>query len=134
MSTISTTRENQFLRRAFLLDAVATGGLGLALAAGAGHLEELLGMPTMLLREAGLICMVFAAWLAFALTRERLTNAMVWFAVGVNTLWVLASLGLLASGWVEPTWLGVAFVVAQALVVVVFAELQYLGMKRARQA
>lgn len=131
MSTIAIPREIKPLRRAFLFDAVATGGLGVALAVAAGPLQELLGLPTMLLREAGLICVGFAAWLAFALTRERITNAMAWFAIGVNTLWVLASLGLLVSGWVEPTWLGVAFVVAQAVIVVVFAALQYLAAKRA---
>lgn len=134
MSTLTASHETQPLRRAFLLDAVATGSMGLALAIGAGSLQELLGLPTMLLREAGLICVAFAAWLAFALTRDRITKAMAWFAVGVNVLWLLASLGLLASGWVNPTWLGVAFVVAQAVIVVVFAELQYLGAKRALRA
>lgn len=133
MNTLA-RQEHQPLRRAFLLDAVATGGMGIALAVGAGPLQELLGLPTMLLREAGLICVGFAAWLAFALTRDRITNAMARIAIGVNTLWVLASLGLLASGWVKPTWLGVAFVVAQAVIVVVFAELQYLGAKRVRHA
>lgn len=133
MNTL-TRQEPQPLRRAFLLDAVATGGMGLALAVGAGSLQELLGLPTLLLREAGLICVVFAGWLAFALTRSRITKAMTWFAIVVNMLWVLASLGLLASGWVKPTWLGVAFVVAQAVVVMVFAELQYLGAKRAGHA
>ncbi len=131
MNTLATAHETQALRRAFLLDAVATGGMGLVLAIGAEALQDLLGLPTMLLREAGLICVVFAAWLGFALTRARITNAMAWFAIAVNTLWVLASLGLLVSGWVKPTWLGVAFVVAQAVIVVVFAELQYLGAKRA---
>ena len=118
------------LRRAFLLDAVATGGLGLAMAAGAPWLQPWLGLPVGLLQEAGLICIAFAACLAYALTRAGIGKAMSRFAIGVNALWVLASLGLLASGWVEPTTLGVVFVVAQALVVAVFAELQYLGARR----
>lgn len=131
MNTLVETRALQPLRRAFLLDAIATGTLGLALALAAGPLQPWLGLPVALLREAGFVCIAFAAWLGFALMRPALTRAMAGFAVGVNLLWVVASLGLVASGWVRPTALGVAFVVAQALVVAVFAGLQYLGARRA---
>jgi hypothetical protein len=132
MNTLVQPRQNQsLLRRAFALDAVATGGLGLAMAIAAEPLQPWLGLPVGLLREAGFICLAFAAFLAYALTRPLLTQGMARFAIAVNVTWILASFGLLATGWVQPTALGVAFVIAQALAVVVFTELQYLGMKRA---
>ena len=44
------------------------------------------------------------------------------------------SIGLLVSGWVAPTALGYAFVIAQAIVVGVFAELQFVGLRRSEAA
>lgn len=131
MSTLVQPRHNQsLLRRAFALDAVATGGLGLALAIAAEPLQSWLGLPVGLLREAGFICVAFAAFLAYVLTRPLVSQGMARFAIGVNVIWILASFGLLTSGWVQPTMLGTTFVIAQALAVVVFTELQYVGMKR----
>ena len=34
------------------------------------------------------------------------------------------------SGWVTPSGLGYAFILAQVVVVVAFAELQYVGLRR----
>jgi hypothetical protein len=39
---------------------------------------------------------------------------------------------LLFTGWVDPTGIGQAFVVFQALVVAGFAEMQYLALRRSR--
>jgi hypothetical protein len=49
-------------------------------------------------------------------------------------LWVAGSIGLLVSGWVAPTMLGTAFVTAQAVVVGVLAELQFVGLRRGATA
>jgi len=48
----------------------------------------------------------------------------------INALWVAASIVLLLSGWVAPNALGTVFVIVQALAVAVFADLQYLGVRR----
>ncbi len=50
--------------------------------------------------------------------------------IALNVLWVAGSIGLLMSGYVAPTMLGHAFVIAQALAVGVFAELQFIGLRR----
>jgi hypothetical protein len=50
--------------------------------------------------------------------------------VAVNAVWAADSLLLLLSGWVAPTALGVAFVLAQAAAVAVLAVLQALGQQR----
>ena len=47
---------------------------------------------------------------------------------------MIGSAALRISGLVAPTTLGTAFVIAQALVVAILAELQLLGLKRQRLA
>ena len=49
--------------------------------------------------------------------------------IGINALWVAESVAILALGWVAPNALGVAFVLAQALIVAVFAGLQAVGLR-----
>ena len=41
---------------------------------------------------------------------------------------------LLIGGWVAPTVLGYVFVIGQALVVALFAELEFFGLKRSQPA
>lgn len=121
-----------FLRRALLADAVASAGTGLMMALGAGFLDRLLGLPTLLLTEAGIFLLPYAAFVGWMGTRGRLPEALVWLVIVGNAAWTLASIALLA--WVAPTALGYAFVIGQALVVGLFAELQYMGLKRPLEA
>ena len=118
------------LRFALLADAVASGATGLLLIAGAGLLEGLLGLPVALMREAGLVLAPYVAFVAWVGTREVISRPAVQAVIALNVLWVLGSAGLLVSGWVVPTMLGYAFVIAQAIVVGVFAELQFIGLRR----
>ena len=127
---MSTIHPSPFLRKSLLLDAAASGATAVLLIAGAGLLDGLLGLPVALMREAGLILVPFVAFVAWVGTREEVARGAVWTIIAANALWVVASLGLLVSGWVAPTALGYAFVIAQAAVVALFAELQYAGLKR----
>ncbi len=121
-----------FLRRALLADAVASAGTGLLMAFGAGMLDSLLGLPTELLREAGIFCMVYGAFVGWMSTRARLPESLVWLVIVGNALWTVASIALFV--WTQPTALGYAFVLGQAAVVGIFAELQYVGLKRPLEA
>jgi len=121
---------NPFLRSLLALDAAASGATGLLLIAGAGWLEDLLGLPVALMREAGLILIPYAAFVAFVGMREAIARSAVWAIITANALWAVASGGLLVSGLVAPTALGYAFVIAQAAVVALMGELQYAGLKR----
>jgi hypothetical protein len=47
-----------------------------------------------------------------------------------NALWAIDSILILLIGWVEPNVLGYAFIIAQALIVAVFAEAQYVGLRK----
>ena len=123
-------RQNTFLRYALLADAVASGATGLMMIAGAGLLEGLLGLPVALMREAGLVLVPYVAFVALVGTRETISRPAVQAIIALNVLWVAGSVGLLMSGCVAPTVLGYAFVIAQAIVVGVFAELQFIGLRR----
>ncbi|RKH55736.1 hypothetical protein [Corallococcus aberystwythensis] len=118
------------LRRALLLDGVASGAMGLLMAGAAGPLGPLLGLEPGLLRAAGLGLIPFALLLGYLASRDTLPSWPVWFVVAVNALWVVDSVLLMTHGPTAPTGLGVAFVSAQALAVALFAALEYAGLRR----
>lgn len=126
-----TLHPTPFLRFALLGDAAASGATGLLLAAGAGALAPLLGLPEGLLRWAGLLLLPYAAFVAWVGTRNGVPRAAVRAVVAVNLLWALDSALLLAMGPVSPNGLGVAFVLAQALVVAGFAAMQWTALRGA---
>jgi hypothetical protein len=121
---------NPFLRNVLILDGAASGATGLVLIAGAGPLEALLGLPAALMAEAGLILLPYAACVILVGSRGRIAQGAVWAIIAANTLWAVASVGLLVSGLVAPTALGYAFVIAQAAAVALLGELQYAGLRR----
>lgn len=123
-----------FLRRAIQADAIVSGAMALLLVAGAGLLAPLLSLPAAFLRNTGLVLAVYAALVGVLGTRAMMAKAAVWAVIVVNAMWTLDSLALLASGWVSPNLLGQAFVVMQAVAVGVFAELQYVGLRRSADA
>lgn len=127
---MSNDQSSMFLRRALVLDAVASGATGLLMIAGAGLAEGLLGLPAALLRGAGLVLVPYVAFVAYAGTRASISRPAVWAIVAANALWAVASALLLVSGWVAPTALGYAFVIGQAVVVLLLGELQYIGLRR----
>jgi hypothetical protein len=58
----------------------------------------------------------------------------VWAIIALNAVWVVDSLLIFVTGWLAPTGLGVAFIIAQAIFVGVLAELEYFGLRRAATA
>lgn len=119
-----------FLRRALILDALASGATALLMIAGAGLVESLLGLPAALLRGAGLVLVPYVAFVVYAGTRDIISRSAVWMIIVANMAWAAASALLLVSGWVAPAALGYAFVIAQAVVVALLGELQYMGLRR----
>ena len=129
-----TVSPSLLLRRALVADAAISGSTGLLMTLGADALAGLLGVPAGLLRYAGLSLLPYAAILAYLATRAGLPRPAVWAVIACNAFWAADSLLLLVTGWVGPTALGYAFVIAQALAVVAFAEAQHLGLRRSAAA
>ena len=120
------------LRRALLADAIFSGvSAALASRFGAGALAPLFNLPEALLRETGLFLIAYTALVGWLGTRPvGAEGAGVLVVVAGNAAWTLGSIALLFSGAVSPNLLGELVVVAQAIATGVFAELQYIGLRR----
>ncbi|MGO4704673.1 hypothetical protein AB4072_02710 [Microvirga sp. 2MCAF38] len=119
-----------FLRQALMADATTSAACGVLMALGAAFLEPMLGLPAQLLRTSGVILLPYAALLAYLAMRETVPRVAVWAIILGNVLWAADSALLLASGWIAPTNAGYTFVLAQAVVVLMYAELQFIGLRR----
>jgi hypothetical protein len=119
-----------FLRRTLWLDAAVSSTTGIVMALGAGVLENWLAIPEALFRLAGVSLLPFAALLVALATRPTVSKSAIAAVIVANALWVVASIALLVSGQVAPTLLGYVFVVVQAVAVLGFAELQWVGLRR----
>lgn len=120
------------LRLALKLDAVATGALAVLGLVAAPLLDSMLGTPSSLLLPVGLFLLVFAAAVWLIGTRPQVSRVAAWSVVALNLLWVVGSVAAVVAGWLPLTTLGTAFVLVQAVAVLVFADLQILGLRRAR--
>ena len=121
---------SQFLRRALAADAVFSGAAAVMLTAGASQLAPLLQLPEALLRETGLFLIVYATFVGWLASRAAAPRALIVLVIAGNAAWTVGSIALLFSGAVAPNVLGEIFVAAQAVATGVFAELQYMGLRR----
>ena len=125
---------SQLLRRALIADAIFSGLSAVVMTLDAGALAPFLNLPEALLRETGLFLIAYAALVGWLGTRSSVPKALVTIVIAGNAAWTLASLALLFSGVVSPNLLGTIVVVAQAIATGVFAELQYVGLRRSEDA
>ena len=121
---------SSFLSRALLADAVFSGVAALGFTFGAGAFASLFNLPQALLLEAGLFLIAYAAFVGRLGSRQNVMKALVWIVIVGNAAWTLGSIALLLSGSVSPNMLGTVMVVAQAIATGVFAELQYVGLRK----
>jgi hypothetical protein len=125
---------SRLLRLALVADAAATTATALLMFVAAATLGPLLGLPHTLLTYAGVALFPYAAVVAYLGTRRQVARGAVWAVIACNVAWAVDSLLLLATGWIEPTRLGYAFVIGQALIVALFAEVQYIGLRQSGAA
>ncbi|HKX40166.1 MAG TPA: hypothetical protein VJO99_03340 [Burkholderiaceae bacterium] len=120
-----------FLRRVLLADAVFSIAGGALMAFGAALLAGPTGIPTSLLLSAGLALFPYAAYVAWLATRRAVPRAAVWVPIVLNVVWAADCALVLFGGRFAPTMLGELFVGAQIVAVLAFAELQFVGLRRA---
>ena len=77
--------------------------------------------------------LAYGAAIACLSSRQPLPRTLVWLVVAGNLGWAVACVGLLVSGQVQPTSLGIAYVALQAVTVAVLAELQFSGLRATAQ-
>lgn len=115
------------LRKILLLDAVTCLGMWLLQMVAADALSGLLGSPKNFIFWAGVATLPCAALMVFASrlgSSRNLPAMMTWVVILGNAAWLVASV-LSITTWFTPTLLGIVFVSAHAIVVVVLAVLEY---------
>lgn len=129
MTTLAASLDRStFLRRVFCVDAATCVATGALMTLDAAPLAALLGLPAELLFGSGLSLFPVAAFMIWVATRRDIPRPGAWLVICGNALWVAGSaLVLLAN---VPTALGYGFVISQAIVVALLAELEYTGLKR----
>lgn len=122
------------LRRAIQIDAVISGAMALLLTFATGLVARLTHLPDALLLQSGLFLIVYVAFIGWLGTRATMPKLLVLAVIIGNAAWTLGSIGLLFSGAVNPNLLGQLFVAVQAIAVGVFAELQFIGLRKSSAA
>lgn len=113
------------LRQSLQLDAAASGAMGVLLVVLASPAEEHLGLPVVFSVGVGGFLLAWAAFVGWAAT--RVSAGLAREIALLNVGWV--ALSVVALFVLDLTGLGVAFVIAQAAAVAVFAELQWFGAR-----
>lgn len=130
MSALGAPASSAHLRKALVIDAAASGGMGLGLLLAGRSLAAPLGLPPALLSWSGAFLVPFALFLVWLSRRPAIPRPVILTVIIGNALWIAASAAILLTGWVAPTTAGLVLVIGQALAVAVFVDLEYAGLKR----
>ena len=122
---------SNFLRRVLTIDAVVSGSTALLLMLAAGQLAPRLGVPDALLRYVAILLVPFAIYVGILARREVVPRGSVVAVIAMNVAWVIASVWLVIGSAIQPNALGYAFIIGQAVAVALFAELQFVGLRKA---
>ena len=120
----------RLLRFALKLDAVVSGLAGLGLVVAPGILGREFGVPAAALVVTGVVFVGWGIALWLLVSRRAVTRRLAWTVITANAVWTVASVAL-AFGWTALTAAGTAVVLAQAVAVFAFADLEYVGLRRA---
>ena len=129
MNTLAVSLDRStFLRRVLCVDAATCLATGALMSLDAAPLSTLLGLPAALLFVSGLALFPIAAFMLWVATRHDIPRPGAWLVICGNAGWIAGSAIVLLAN--DPTGLGYAFVIAQAIVVALLAELEYTGLRR----
>ncbi|MGY0461429.1 hypothetical protein ACW14Y_14345 [Kitasatospora sp. cg17-2] len=117
------------LRRFLALDAVVSGGNGLAYLAFSGPLAELLGVGRSTLLELGAVLAAFGLAVGLLAARPQPSRTAVRAVIDINLGWTVLSLVAMEL-WFEPTTAGYVWIPLQAASVAGFAVLQFTTLRR----
>lgn len=132
-ATTAAQPADRFLRTILKIDTVTCAVTGAGFVALGEVHWEVFGLPTALTMPAGifLIALAVGLWTLGSLT--AVNAKAVWVVVAGNFAWVAASIMLIVASLVDLTTLGIVFVAVQAAAVAVIAELEIVGLRKARR-
>lgn len=122
---------NLTARTTLLMDAVATSATAVTMLAARSVLYPYFGLPTsQLLDITAVAFLIYAAIIALVARQELISRVAMMAVAGANAAYVMASIALLVMFWPALDPIGRALIIAVALVVEVFATLQFAAARR----
>ncbi|MEV3902303.1 MULTISPECIES: hypothetical protein [unclassified Mycobacterium] len=129
MTAVSTTTSDSLLRFAMRADAIPVGVVGIVFAAAAQPLSPVLGLPV---AAAYGLAAFFIAWgviVTWLASRPAVRAAGIGAAIA-NVICTVGAVAVVLTDVWPLTTLGVVMMLASGVYTAVFAELQYVGVKR----
>jgi hypothetical protein len=126
-----TTARDGLLRLALRADAAGSAAAGVLFLAAAGGLDSLLGPDAWVLRALGAVFVGYAVWVWTVAAAAVIARPSAAAVIAANLVSTVVGVAALVAGWLPLTTAGVVVTVALALYTTVFADLQYLGLRRA---
>lgn len=123
MTSIHPTR---FLRHALIADALACSALVLLQLSLPDFLARQLQLPSVLLTGSGIFLAAYVVLLIVLASSKSVWKAMVGLVVVGNVGWAAGCIALAALA--APSGLGVAYLLAQAVFVLVIARFEWVGL------
>lgn len=124
----------RFLPRVMWADAASCAATGALQLAATQPLAELTGLPSSLLTGTGIFLLAYALAAGWMARRQPVPRTLIGLVAVGNLGWALGCAALiLGSGLPLNAW-GVAWVAAQAVVVLALADLQWAGLRATRHA
>lgn len=122
------------LRTVLRIDSWGTAVFGVGLIATSGWLSGPLGLPTAWSIPFGVALLGEAAALGLIAGYPRIPARLATTVIVGNALFAVALLLLAFANVIPLTGLGTAFMIVGALLVAIFAELEFIGFRRSRNA
>lgn len=136
MTAITTPRfkesTDSLLRFAMRADAVLTGVAGIAALPLAGWLSEISGTTKAFEYSMSAFFIAYGV-VVFALAQLPSVRTPGIAVITANLLYTAAAVALVLSGWMPLTTTGVVLTLATGVYTLVFAELQYKGVRRIKK-
>lgn len=131
MTALTTLTSNRILQ----INATATAATGLAMLAGRAFLPPLFGLASPLLLDLiAIFFLVYAAGLLYFAARPHVDRSALLAFAAADGAWVVGSVVVLLMFWPQLTPIGRLLIVGVAIVVDVFAMLQFRAARSAHAA
>ncbi len=122
--------DSNLLKRALTANAIFSALSGAILLLASERLAQLLGTSVSLV-PLGAMLLIYAAGLLWNARRENVSRMEAWIAVALDVAWVAGSAIVIFAGVLSATGNWIVAIVAD--VVLLFAVLQLIGLRKSRQ-